>query len=659
MERVGKWRYLVEAASSDASAARNGMIGGLFRRIAARSVLLMLVFAFVLVALVSLVGIGASVAVVETVQGSGSAINVAGSLRRLAQRTGSVAMAGALDGRIGGGELTAAIDAFEERLDHPLLRGQLERAPSSLFSSIYRGIEAGWHARMKPRLLEVPAATAGPGSVGHYEELLAEVDGFAAQIDTLVAVLEQDAEAGIEQLRTTLAVAMVVVIACVLGALYALRRRVFLPLRDLQASAGRVARGDYDARSTNTSRDELGQVGAAFNAMADRLSAANRELERRVEEKTGDLTRSNRALELLYHVISRLYHAPTSAETYALTLKDLEQLLGLDGSFVCVQPKHGGPGEILFSSIGDCGSRPMSGEECLNCPGRESPWRYRREGGQDVLLVPLRDAEHLYGMMRLALPAGVRLEDWQHTLLEAVSRHMGVALGISHQSERERLLALQEERSIIARELHDSLAQSLSYMKIQASLLSPALASGGGGEEALDIVSDLREGINDAYRQLRELLSTFRLRIEGDFARLLSSAVKEYAGRSGLPIDLDIRLAGCHLNPNQEIHVLHIVREALSNATRHAKASRIAVRLSSEPDGQVCIVVEDDGEGIGPTPVVEPHHYGLTIMAERARGLGGALEIGEGGNGGARVTVRFQPKEGPGAKMHAEGTRTR
>ncbi len=618
---------------------------GFFGRIAARSVLLMLVLPFVLVALVSLVGIGASVAVVETVQGSGSAINVAGSLRRLVQRAGSIAVASALDGRIGNAELAAAVEAFEERLDDDVLRGQIERSPESLFSSTYRGVEADWRARMRPRLLGARAG-GGAGDAEHYSELLADVDAFAEQIDTLVSVLEHDAEAGIERLRATLGVAMALVTTCMLGALYALRRRVFLPLRDLRASAARVAHGDDAARSTNVSADELGQVAAAFNEMADRLSNANRELERRVEEKTADLTRSNKSLELLYHVISRLYHAPASSETYASTLKDLEQLLGLDGSFVCMLPKHGGPGETLFSSIGECGSRQTSGDACLNCPGRESPWTYRREPGRDVLLVPLRDSEHLYGMMRLALPPGARLQEWQHTLLEAVSRHMGVALGISHQSERKRLLALQEERSIIARELHDSLAQSLTYMKIQASLLSPALTTAHQREDAVAILGDLREGINAAYRQLRELLSTFRLRIEGDFAGLLGSTVKEYATRSGLPIDLEIRLSGCHLNPNQEIHVLHIVREALSNATRHAQARRIRVELLSSPGGEISVVVEDDGRGIPPLPVVEPHHYGLTIMGERARGLGGTLEVGQRVGGGARIVVRFATRGG-------------
>lgn len=634
-----------------------GAVRGAFARLrglraacAAHAILLMLLAAFIAVAAISLAGIGASIAVVETVQGSGSAISAARELRRLAATAGRIALAAPSGGER---DVDAANAAFEHGLAHPALGEVLAEDASGLFAAIYRGIEQGWHDNLKGRLV---AAAADVAESSRGDRLLREIDDFVAQIDSLVAVLEHRADGRIERLHTTLAVALVLVVVFIVAALYLLRRHVFVPLNDLRASALRVGRGERAARSGCTGPDELGQLGQAFNQMADRLSAANRELERRVEEKTTDLTRTNQSLEVLYHVIARLYHAPASPEAYEETLREIEELLGLEGSFVCMQPKHGDAGRVLFSSMGECANRAAGGKACARCPGRSAPWTYKREEGRDVLLVPLRDAEHLYGMMRLALRGGRRLHGWQHALIEAVSRHMGIALGISYETERERLLALQEERSIIARELHDSLAQSLSYMKIQASLLPPALQRADGRNEALDIVSDLREGINAAYRQLRELLSTFRLRIEGDFAALIGETVKEYSDRSRMPIDLRLRLDGCHLNPNQEIHVLHIVREALSNATRHADAERIAVSLVSD-DGEVHVAVEDDGKGIV-LPSNEPHHFGMTIMAERARGLGGKLAVERRNPRGTRVLLTFAASCVSAEAATAEETRT-
>lgn len=626
------------------------MKSGLFDRlgefIASRAILLLLVAAFFAVTLIGVAGMSVSVFVAESVQGSGSAINVAGSLRRLTHRVGGLVVAESLGGEIGRDEVMAAVEQFENTLVNRSLTQVLDRNRSGVPSAIHRGVSSNWHEVIKPLLLGLSdqAALVSPPP-SRYASALREVDNFVEQINALVAVLEHEAEAKIAHLRKILAAALGLTVAVVLAAIYLLRARLLLPLAALRATAGRIARRDFAARSEYTGRDELGRVGEAFNTMASELSSAYADLEERVAEKTADLTRSNRSLELLYQLIARLYHAPASAEAYAEILSEIERIFGLEGSVACVQSKHGGSAQVLYASIGPCGGD--TGQACEQCPGSDAPWTYRRDGRHDILMVPLRDAENLYGMLQLALPAGRRLEEWQHTLIEAVSRHMGIALGISRQSERERLIALQEERSTIARELHDSLAQSLSYMKIQVSLLQPVVADPARSEEALTVLGDLREGITAAYRQLRELLSSFRLRMEGDFSSLLRATVEEFSSRGGVPIDVDTRLAGCSLTANQEIHVLHIIREALSNATRHSEADRIVVRLACDAAGQVSLAVEDDGKGIDPAAPVEHHHYGVAIMGERARGLGGALDIGPRPGGGTRVSVSFDPHAAP------------
>ncbi len=618
------------------------MVFAFFRRSAAwlvgRSTLVLLVSALLAVALIGGVGMSASVLVAERVQGSGSAINIAGSLRRYAHRAGAMVVATGLGGRIGAAEVEAALADFDATLVQADLLRVLERDEGSVANAIYRGIAVSWQSQLQPQLREL-AAAYGSASPEAYDRLLAQVDDFVAQINTLVAVLEQDAEASLQRLRDILAAALLVSVMVVVLALLAIRRRVLRPLGELRAAAQRIAARDFSARIGAVGRDELGQVGAAFDAMADELSVAYRELEHGVEEKTADLTRSNRSLALLYHVIARLYHSPASAASYAETLRDIEEMLDLKGSFACMEPKHGGASAILVSNIPGC----VEGADCARCRGKREPWSYQSGPLGDELMVPLRDAEHMYGMLRLVLPAGRRLEDWQRDLVEALSRHMGIALGITRQSERERLLALQEERSIIARELHDSLAQSLSYMKIQLSLLAPDVADPSRRAQAQARLADLREGLDSAYRQLRELLSSFRLHIDGDLSALLAATVEEFAARSGLPVALKVNLAGCELRPNQEVHVVHLVREALSNAVRHAGAARLGVSMTCLADGNVELAVEDDGAGFAPRGEAQPHHYGLAIMQERARGLGGALTIATPPGGGTRVSVRFDP----------------
>ena len=611
------------------------------RLLVRHSILLLVALAMLALALISLAGMSASVMVAESVQGSASAINHAGSLRRLTYRVAGLVAADALSGPLSPRRVEAAIEDFERALGHPELQRIVQRDPGGLFAATYRGVDSSWRQSLRPSLkVMVRAEPSTPPE--EVEALLTNVDRFVDQLDTLVFVLEQDTEARIEDLREILAGAIIATLVVIIVALFILRRSLLKPLGGLLAATRAIARGDYSARVEHVGYDELGRVGATFNLMAGEISRQYQTLEQRVAEKTAELQRSNRSLELLYHAIARLYQTPTEPAVYEATLRDIDHVAGLQGSFACIEPRQEGPATVIASTLGPCVERVARGDQaCSECRAVSVAGAELR-GEQKLLRFPLRDREHHYGMLRLALPAGEALEDWQRQLVEALSRHIGMALGAARRSEQERLLALQEERSVIARELHDSLAQALSYMKIQMSLLQRALADPARLAEADTILADLRTGVNDAYRQLRELLVSFRLELSGDLGALLRTAVAEYRERGGVDIALEIRLSDCSLTPNQEVHVLQIVREALSNMLRHAMARHARVALACDEGGRVTITVEDDGVGIDDGPVDGRDHHGLSIMRERARSLGGEIEITRRGEGGTRISVNFQ-----------------
>ena len=613
------------------------------RPVVRRSIMLLVAVAMLALTLISLAGMSASMLVVESTRGSASVINIAGSLRRYTQRVANLIAVDALSGSFETARVAAAVEDFETQLEHPALLRFVERAPGELFAATYRGVSASWYQSLKPRIeaLDRPSAPAA-----EVELLLSEVDAFVEQLNSLVAVLEHDTEARIHDLRFILGVAIAVTVLVVSIALFMLYRAVLRPLRGLLEAARRIAGGDFGVRVDYTGDDEFGRVGRAFNLMADELAKYYHSLEQRVADKTAELQRSNRSLELLYHAIARLYQSPTAVDAYEATLRDIDRVAGLEGSFVCLEPRHGGAATVIASSVGPCPDRSARGEEACQACREASHGHGVALHNPALLRFPLRDREHHYGMLRLALPDGVRLEDWQRQLVEALSRHMGMALGAARRSEQERLLALQEERSVIARELHDSLAQALSYMKIQVSLLQPVLADPARSAQAAPILADLREGINAAYRQLRELLVSFRLGLSADLPTLIQDAVREYGTRGGVDIALEVELGHCLLSPNQEVHVLQIVREALSNMVRHSGARHARVALCGTEDGQVRLTVEDDGAGIGESPVDERNHHGLAIMRERARSIGGELDIVAMAHGGTRVCLRFAAAPG-------------
>jgi two-component system nitrate/nitrite sensor histidine kinase NarX len=246
--------------------------------------------------------------------------------------------------------------------------------------------------------------------------------------------------------------------------------------------------------------------------------------------------------------------------------------------------------------------------------------------------------------MPLVLPPNKGLEVWQMELAETMGRHIGAALAAVERREEHRRLGVMEERAAIARELHDSLAQSLSYTKIQIARLAATLERDGNRVQAATVLGELREGVAAAYRQLRELLTTFRLGLgEQGIAGALRDTVSEFERRSGVQASLVNDLLRVELSANEQVHVLQIVREALTNIEHHAHARHAWVALRRGSEGAIEVSIEDDGVGIGDSR--SPHgHFGLAIMRDRASTVGGELSVEARTPVGTRVLMRFRPQ---------------
>ncbi|ELX2447478.1 nitrate/nitrite sensor histidine kinase [Salmonella enterica] len=161
-------------------------------------------------------------------------------------------------------------------------------------------------------------------------------------------------------------------------------------------------------------------------------------------------------------------------------------------------------------------------------------------------------------------------------------------------------------------------------------------------EGAQSIMADFSRALNDAYRQLRELLTTFRLTLQqADLPSALHEMLEDLQSQTPAKLTLDCRLPTLALDAQMQVHLLQIVREAVLNAIKHANASEIAVSCVTAPDGDHTVYIRDNGIGIG-----EPHepagHYGLNIMRERAERLGGTLNFSQPSGGGTLVSISFR-----------------
>jgi two-component system, NarL family, nitrate/nitrite sensor histidine kinase NarX len=616
-----------------------------------RSLLVRMGFALALIAALALFGIVSSVIIAETLRGEATAINRAGALR---MQTYSISTdllqprpdsPGAYRARV-----YSALDQFESKFRSEALTRIVPANPGDPARIAYEGVGQAWESHIRPRLV---AVVDTPLDQDGFLLLREDLDAFVGRIDGLVQLLEQKTEAKVQLLRFTQGVSLFLTVVVIFITMYFLRNEVLQPLRDLLRAAEAVRRRDFSWRIQHTGDDELGHLGVTFNLMAQDLSQTYGDLEARVRKKTERLEQTNRSLKLMYRSLIHLHDNSLSGAAYGQTLLELERFLGLGPGSICVVEQDGRKGfrmaeTGILDASGGTRCTLASCEACID--GRDTRLSLARNGpgkpGERVLTVPLREGDSLHGLLTMQIPEGINLDPWQIELVEGVAQHLAAAIGKQLRTDQYHRVALLEERATIARELHDSLAQALTYLKILASRLQGLMNRPDREGQMETALRDLREGLNEAYRELRELLTTFRIRMdEKGLNRALESSVREFAERGRLSIRLNNLLADGELGVNAEIHVLQIVREALSNVVKHAGARYATVALTPLPDSRIRIAVEDDGRGI-PSDTARHGHYGLAIIRERARNLNADLQIGPAERGGTRIVVEFDPHRG-------------
>lgn len=590
----------------------------------------------VAITVLGLVGMSISWMVAETTQGNGEAINIAGSLRMQSWRMASTYQRLSQDqSPLYQQNLQQAIIRFESDLAAPSILSVIPEDATAPLRQVYHQVEDDWKTNIKPRLTGKTTANG---------EVLDQTALFVDQINGLVKQIEEATEAKIFVLRVILAVTIVGTLSVVLLSVYLVNNILVNPLKSLLELTEQIRQGNLSERTDLIGEDEIGQLGRAFNRMAEDLAKLYQDLEARVEQKTAELTRSNRSLDLLYRSITRLHGISPDREVFQNVLKDAETVLGLGNGTICLKGDNDHLGQVVATtSPGDVSPLCKHAANCLECHDPAAVQMDMLPDGRRILRMPLTDTEKRYGMLAVDVPPDTAAERWQIQLLEALSRHIGVTIASEQRIEQHRRVSLLEERAVIARELHDSLAQSLAYMKIQVSRLRNALRDANEGEEITAALEELRDGLSSSYQQLRELLSTFRLRMEdADLGMALAQTTTEFAERGNLPITLDTAGFGnISLTPNEEIHLLQIVREALSNILKHANASHAWVTVHSLTNRQLRLQISDDGIGIQKTASM--HHYGMTIMDERARALQGSIQYLPRIDGGTCVQLDFTP----------------
>ena len=259
---------------------------------------------------------------------------------------------------------------------------------------------------------------------------------------------------------------------------------------------------------------------------------------------------------------------------------------------------------------------------------------------RSMVVVPLEHNGRLLGVYNLYMTEDRPIPEEVSLLFCSISEHLAMAVENSRLMRENLRMTLMSERQMMANEVHDSLAQTMAYMKMRVTLLREALLQYESGK-ALKYSADIQQALDEAYASLRELLTQFRNRMDPlGLEHALRELADGYFDRTGVRLEFENRIPDLNLTVDQEVQVFHILQEALSNVARHSGAKQAWLSLE-EIDGQYAFSVEDDGRGVfvmGATPDLR-HHFGISIMSERAQRLHGNIEIANRPQGGARLRL--------------------
>ncbi|POT59999.1 nitrate/nitrite two-component system sensor histidine kinase NarQ [Citrobacter amalonaticus] len=543
--------------------------------------------AFFYIVLLSILSTGVALLTLASSLRDAEAINVAGSLRMQSYRLG-------YDLQSQSPQLSAHRLLFQQALNSPALNNLNAWYVPQAVKSRYAHLHANW-LEMNQRLIKEDLAW--------YQD---NINDYVDKIDLFVLALQHYAERKVMLVVGISLAGGIGIFTLVFFTLRRIRHQVVQPLNQLVMASQRIEHGQFDSPPLETHLpNELGLLAKTFNQMSSELHKLYRSLEASVEEKTHDLHQANRRLEVLYQCSQALNTTQIDVHSFRHILQIVRE--------------HDAA-HYLELTVGD-NWRISEGTESDSLP---------------MQILPVTMQETVYGELH-----------WQNEnvtssqlLLNSVSSMLGRGLYFNQAQKHFQQLLLMEERATIARELHDSLAQVLSYLRIQLTLLKRSIPEDNA--PAQSIMADFSRALNDAYRQLRELLTTFRLTLQqADLPSALHEMLETLQGQTSATLTLDCRLPTLALDAQMQVHLLQIIREAVLNAMKHANASEIAVSCVTAPDGNHTVYIRDNGIGIG-EPDEPAGHYGLNIMRERAERLGGTLNFSQPSGGGTLVSISFR-----------------
>lgn len=628
-------------------------------------------FLFLAFAVLVLVSVGVTFWGLNAQKVDGVVINLAGRQRMLVQQMTLLALKIENQGLEGHLEklvesqatFVSTLSALRDGGQAPYLPGRNVELPRTTSPDILRQIDQvdeSWDT-YRAQLNQVKST---PPNSQEFTRAVQAVQKTAPalvkQMDSVVRLYEAQSAARVTRLRWVQVGFLFSALGLLVIGVWVTRLSIITPLQDLGSAARRIGLGDIETPVQVDGDVEIDVLSTTMEDMRSKLLVSQHELKdwaNTLEERVAQRTQELEALNAVSREIGsrlNLNHVLNSV------VKKTRQLLKADVAYLCLlderesslslQSTSGPPEAILAcdaSADEQWASRIIASEDPVRCDVDACqdfcqivarPYRHSH------LAAPLNIENHVIGALCVASQSPDFLSEDAAYLLSRLANIASIAMENARlYAQLERSSAL-EERHRIAAEIHDGLAQTLSFLLISTDHARDELEA-GDVLHAKQTLSSVERGVNQASVDIRRAIDSLHDEFPAQYTlqEQISSMIQEvdsgdqrvvWQNKANIPLVL------AHQNSEQ---VLRVVREALINALKHSQATQISVNLE-RANGSAVVSVQDNGIGFDPQTRPDQDdrlHFGLKIMHARAARLGGELKIHSVSGEGACIELSW------------------
>jgi signal transduction histidine kinase len=470
-------------------------------------------------------------------------------------------------------------------------------------------------------------------------KIMAPIQQFMLELDNRTQTTLSNLQLKFQQQILLILAALCTSLVIVAVATFYMRRKILRPLADLSRQASSIAHGSYSSRCDISTHNEIAELGAGFNRMAEAIEHEINKL-RQVEESLRERLKEINC----FYAIRRGMESGSLEEVCKVIFAEL---------ITAMQFPH-----ITAIKI-ELDGKQFFSDQYVKDHARELRKQVRVYGKPYGCIVVFYKDDQPFLLpeeQNLIDVIGDDLGKWlEHKQAEAqilVERELRVRDAAIREFAAHVERMREEDRKYIAREIHDELGQLLAALRLEISLLK---SGGDSRSEKMEIirrnVSELVDMADQSVRNIAEHLRPATLEL--GIIPAIKKLADEFKKHGGATCMLQLAEEPIDLDEDQTVTIFRIVQESLTNVTRHAEASRVEITLSQSMDDLI-VEVRDDGKGFDPACAAMRKSFGLLGMRERATVLGGSIDIVSVPRHGTVVSVRIPMQRTVSRRLQAE-----